>query len=734
MAHDVLGESVESQTGRTSVMIVGILFGGVLVIGSFLSDIPAVRRGLFAGGGFQSDVLALLGAAILGTPIIIHAARELLHGHMHMDELVGLAVVTAIVGGKYQEAGLVAFFLLLANLIERRTALGARASIEHLMRLAPRKAHRLDADGREEQVAPTELAAGDLVRIRPGDDIPADGEVVSGTSSVNQATITGESLPVDKTEGDEVFSGTTNLAGAIDVRVTRAGDDTTLGRVRKLILQAEQTRIPIMRLIDRYAGWYTPTILMLAAAVLFFTKDMDRIITMLVVACPCALVLAVPTAMVAALSCAARLGILIKDVSNIEQARGLTAFVLDKTGTLTTGELSVTRMMPVAGVEGAELLKAAASAEHRSRHPVAQAVVAVADKARLDLTDPSEFEEVPGRGVRSVVDGRRILVGRRTWVGEQGVDLSPIDAPEYAEPEGLSVLVVVVDARVLGWIGMEDRTRPEARRAMEDLRSLGIGELVMVTGDRRSVAHRVAREMGCSEVQAEVLPADKLRLVGALREQGHRVAVVGDGVNDAPALAAGDLSIAMGAAGSDVAINSATIALMNNDLERLPFLIRLSRRAIRIVHQNLLFGLVLIVVLLVLAMMGIVAPVLGAIMHLLGAFFVIFNSARLVRFGEQLHREQVAAPALPAGVEAVATAGGPYDSAGTRMRSARPVAKKCRRDLGNRQTISPKAPAKVVSANVVWSSCARPFGRADPITRHVPPPSKAIAAAVTIST
>ena len=655
MAHDILKGSVDKETGRTSTLIMGILFGGVLVLSSYVAGIPAVSRTLFASNPFYGNMLALAGAIMLGLPIIIHAARELGHGHMHMDELVGLAVIAAIAGGKYQEAGLVAFFLLLANLVETRTALGARASIESLLKLSPRKAHRVMAGGREEEVDPRELATGDVVRVRPGDDIPADGEVITGASTVNQATITGESLPVEKAVGEEVFGGTNNLAGTMDVKVTRAGEDTTLGRVRKLILQAEKTRIPIMRLIDRYAGWYTPTILMLAGAVLFFTRDMDRIITMLVVACPCALVLAVPTAMVAALSCAARLGILIKDVSNIEQARTLSAFVFDKTGTLTTGELSVTRMMPAPGVDGADLLLAAAGAEHRSRHPVAKAVVAVAEKAKITPSDPTSFEEVPGRGVRATVDGQNILVGRRSWLTEQDVSLDAMNDPKYAEPEGLSTLYVVQDGRLLGWIGLEDRTRPEARSAMEELRAFGVRELVMVTGDRRSVAHRVAREMGCTDVQAEVLPADKLALVEALREQGHQVAVVGDGVNDAPALAAGDLSIAMGAAGSDVAINSATIALMNNDLGRLPFLMRLSERAVSVVHQNLLFGIGMIVTFLVLAGMGVLSPVLGALMHLLAASFVIFNSARLVRYGEDLHTgEDESVPEMPANVEPVA--------------------------------------------------------------------------------
>jgi Cd2+/Zn2+-exporting ATPase len=397
----------------------------------------------------------------------------------------------------------------------------------------------------------------------------------------------------------------------IDLKVTRAGEDTTLGKVRKLILQAERTRTPIMRMIDRYAGWYTPTILMLAGIVLFFTRNeggMYRAIAMLVVACPCALILAVPTAMVAALSCAARLGILIKDVSTLELAKDLTAVVFDKTGTLTTGELEVSRLRPAPGIDSVDLLTTAAAVEQMSKHPVAQAVIRIARKANVALVEPAEFAEQAGRGVSGRVDGQAVLVGRQSWLAEQGLDMSVLRDESMAEPEGLSTLYVARNGRLLGWIGLEDRTRPEARRALDQLREMGIHELVMVTGDRWSVARRVAREMGCSEVQAEVLPADKLELVAALRQRKHVVAVVGDGVNDAPALAAGDLSVAMGAAGSDVAINSASVALMNNDLLRLPFLLRLSRRTVGVIHQNLLFGVGFIVVMLTLGALGYVKP------------------------------------------------------------------------------------------------------------------------------
>ncbi len=372
MAHDHLKESIEAQTWRSSLLLIMTFMGGLLVLLSFISKYIFTQKEI-------PDGFAFVAAVMLGLPLVYHSVKHLLEGHMHMDELVALAVLAAMVTEQYLEAGVIAFFMIISTLIETRTALGARAAITSLIKLTPTRAHRIGPDGHEEEVEAHRLSPGDVIRVRPGDNIPADGVVVVGESTVNQASITGESLPVDKTPGDEVFGGTSNLTGAMDIRVTKAGGETTLGRVQKLILDAERTRIPLMRLMDQYAAWYTPTIIMLAAIVLFATRSsgdsMNRAITMLVVACPCALVLATPTAMVAALSCAARLGVLVKNVVTMEAARGMTAVVLDKTGTLTTGELSVTRMKPAPGVDGTDLLRLAASADQLSKHPGAQALV-----------------------------------------------------------------------------------------------------------------------------------------------------------------------------------------------------------------------------------------------------------------------------------------------------------------------------------------------------------------------
>jgi Cd2+/Zn2+-exporting ATPase len=602
---------------------------------------------------FYPAVPAAAAAVLLGAPLVAAALRDLVRGQAGMNALVALAVAGAAASGNYQESAAVALFMIVSGLIEKRTAIGAQASIESLIKLSPTKARRLGPAG-EESVEAKDLRPGDLVRVGPGDNIPADGRIVTGASTVNQASITGESLPAEKTVGDDVFGGTINLTGVLDVEVTKAGADTLLGRVKDLILEAERTKTPIMRLVDQYAVWYTPTVLMLVGVVLFFALRSDpdtafsRAIAMLVVACPSALILATPTAMVAALSAAARLGVLVKSVVTLEAARNLTAIVFDKTGTLTTGVLSVTKLAPQPGISGADLLATAATAEQDSRHPVARAVTEMARRANVPLERPEAFEEVAGRGVAATVGGRRLMVGRPSWLASAVAGLPAADTEALAhvqsadESAGMSVLAVVRDDRLLGWIGLEDNARPEAAEAVDRLRRLGIDRLVILTGDRRSVAEKVAAQMHFSEFKAEVLPHEKLEMVDELKARGHRVAVIGDGVNDAPALAAGDISIAMGAAGSDVAINSASIALLNSNLNRIPFLVELSRRTISVIRQNMIVGILFIVAFLGLAGAGYVSPVAAAALHIVSGLIVVFNSARLVRCGEEIEQAEAA--------------------------------------------------------------------------------------------
>ncbi len=633
LKEDITAEYTRGKQIRVSIAMLGTLAGGVLLINSWLA------RFFYGSGSFNTEFLAMAGAILLGAPIVLHAIKSLVKKQMHMDELVALAIIAAFATQNYVTAGVVAFFMLLSQLIESRTALGARASIESLIKLTPTRANLIEQDGSEREVKVSVLRPGDCIRVRPGDNISADGEVIKGLSSVNEATITGESLPVDKVPGMQVFAGTTNLTGGLDITVTKAGKDTTLGKVQSLIIQAEQTKIPIMRIIDSYVKWYTPTILMIAGIVLFFTSDINRAITILVISCPCALILATPTAMVAAISASARLGVLIKNVADLEIAGKMTAMVFDKTGTVTTGRLYVTKLTPAEDVEPAELLSVAASAEQMSKHPAARALQEVAKEANLTLPATDNFKETPGKGVTALVDSAGIIVGRDTFLKENNVDITNVSDPALHEEQGFSTLYVAKDSRCIGWIGLQDKTRPEARQAVAELLDLGIKRITMLTGDRDEVANRVAAELGCTDFKAHCLPQDKLSIVEQIKTDGHTVAVVGDGINDAPALAAGDLGIAMGAAGSDVAINSASIALMSNDLKRLPFLVRLSRKTRGVINQNLCFGIIFIILGVAAAAAAWLPAIYAAVLHFVGSLIVVFNSARLVRYGEELSHE-----------------------------------------------------------------------------------------------
>ncbi len=613
----------------TPVRLKQTMAGLLFVINAFLVD------WLFEQGHLIASVSALIGALLLGSPIVWTAIKDVQRGILSINELVGIAVLASFASGDYKTAGVVAFFMLMGEIIETRTAEGARASIESLIKLTPTKARRLTASG-EEEVPARDLAVGDRIRIRPGDNVAADGVIVAGEGSFNQATITGESLPVDKRAGDEVFAGTQNLTGVLEVKVSRAGRDTTLGRVRELILAAEKTKLPIMRIIDQYMVYYTPLVLVLGALVWAFTRDLNRVISVLVVSCPCAFILATPTAMVAALSAAARLGILIKNVSDIELAARINAFVFDKTGTLTAGELVVSRLAPAGETQPAELLRLAASAEKYSNHPTAKALAQLAGEAGVPLVEPKNFAETAGRGISADINGERILVGRAQWLKDNQVSEDFLKSADLNETEGVSLIFVARNGKFIGWLGLQDQTRAEARESLAELRHAGVRRIALVSGDRQAVAMRVAKEIGCEEVVGECLPQNKVQFVRQIKAKGYRVAVVGDGVNDAPALAAGDMGIAMGAAGSEVAIHSATIALMNNDLRRLPFLVRLSRSTRSVINQNFLFGVGFILGGLALAAFGKINPIVAAILHNVGSLIVIFNSARLVRQGEEL--------------------------------------------------------------------------------------------------
>lgn len=588
----------------------------------------------------QADVYALwamLGLGLAALPVLYDSLTSLRADGFeatkyYMDQFVALAILACFATGQYATGTLVATILIVGQILEEHTTLGVEEAVQSLLRLSRVRARRLggaETNGSETLVEASALRTGDRVRILPGDTVPADAEILSGHTTLDQASITGESLPVEAAPGARIFAGTINLTGSLVAVVGRTGGDTVIGRVTAIVEEAKGSRAPVMRLIDDYTRYYMPLVLIITGFVLFFTHDVSRAIAVIIVAMPCAFVLASPSAMVAALAVASRMGVLVKSPRFFEQARRVDAVVFDKTGTLTTGQLQVTALLPVPATSEDELLWLAAGLEAQSTHPVARAVIQEARRRGLPFDSTWSVEEVPGRGVRT--RGGEILAGRRAWLAEQGIPI----ADAYLDTASSSSLYVAERGRFAGIIRLADTLRGEARATVSALRELGVDDFVMLTGDRREVAAEIAREVGLEHYRADCLPEEKLAAVRTLKASGRSVLVVGDGVNDAPALAAGDLGVAMGALGSDVAIQTADVALMGHDLRALPRFLALSDRTLAIINQNLIWGLGFILLFVTLSALGLVSPILAAFLHEFSAFFVIFNSARLLRFEDQ---------------------------------------------------------------------------------------------------
>jgi len=623
MAHGFVRDMVEAKTGKFRLQLGICLTGGIVLINSYVA-------GLLFELPELSVFISLAAAILLGTPLVYNALKDLWLNRVEMNELAALSFVASFGSGQYQIAALIALFLVGSELIEYRSQLGARKNIEALLKLTPHRAFVQTKKGFQE-IDAIALKIGDVVQVKPGERIPGDGKVVSGLSAVDQSAITGESVPVEKRPDDVVFGGTINQTGVLTIRITTHVKDSTFARIQMLITQAEESRTPVMRLIDRYVSWYTPIILMCAAIVLFFTHDMNRAIAMLVVACPCTIILSTPTALVAALSAAARLGVVIKNINTLEVASSLNTLIFDKTGTLTAGRLAVTGIVVNGKVSDANLLSVAASLEQYSTHPVAKAIVAETYKRNLSFQEACDVSETPGFGICGTVDGAFIAVGRKEWIEHRCTESSKF----AVQQDGATCLYVAQNSHMMGTIQLSDTVRPDAKKVIDHLQAQERQHVIILTGDRHTVAERIAAQLAC-EVESEVLPDEKMARVKEARQRGAVVGVVGDGVNDAPALAAGDISIAMGAAGSDVAIHSAAIVLMNDKLDRIPFIIKLSRRVVVTIRQNLILSTFYILTLFGLSASGMISPVLAVILHTSSALFVVFNSARLMRVGEEL--------------------------------------------------------------------------------------------------
>ena len=578
---------------------------------------------------------AWIAIALCGVPIVLEAGIGLVTAFdIKADVLVSLALIASVVIGEDFAAGEVAFIMQLGGLLEDLTVARARAGIEKLVRLTPRTA-RVIADGAESVVPAEQVRVGDLLRVLPGETVPVDGVIRAGATSIDQAVMTGESLPVDKGVGDEVSSGTVNQFGSFDMEATRVGEDSSIQRMIRLVQSADAGKAKIVGLADRWATWIV--VVALAAAVLtwLFTHELIRSVTILVVFCPCALVLATPTAIMAAIGNATRHGFLVREGDALERLAGVRIFAFDKTGTLTYGAPEVAAVRSFSpDLSDEQLYFYAASAEMWSEHPLGKAVAAGyrAGSGRPELGS-ERFQMLPGRGVRAVVEGRAVLAGNAELLRENGIALPGeiSRAAEEALRDGCTVIYVAVDGRAAGMLALSDTLRPSAAETIRQVRQTGV-EPVLLTGDHESAAQHIAGQLGIAEVRANCLPEDKLGAIDAAQRAGRPVCMVGDGINDAPALKKAQVGIAMGGVGSDIAVDAADIALVNDDIREIPHLLRLAKRMMRTIKYNLTFSMALNFISIALAITGVLTPVVGALVHNAGSVFVILNSALLLKW------------------------------------------------------------------------------------------------------
>ena len=573
---------------------------------------------------------------LCGVPIILEAIIGLVTAFdIKADVLVSIALVASVAIGEDFAAGEVAFIMQLGALLEDLTVAKARAGIEKLVHLTPQTARRL-RDGGEEVIPAEQVAVDDVLRVLPGETVPVDGVILTGHTSINQAVMTGESLPVDKGPGDEVSSGTVNQFGAFEMRATKVGEDSSIQRMIRLVQSADAGKAKIVTLADRWATWIVVAALTAAALTGLITRDPIRAVTILVVFCPCALVLATPTAIMAAIGNATRHSFLVREGDALERLATVSKITFDKTGTLTYGQPRVVRVCPLTeAVSREELFRLTAGAEGRSEHPLGRAVAACCREELGQGAVPAaeRFQMLPGRGVRAVVDGREVLAGNLELLREE-LPAPGLKAPGQAEEclaEGCTVVYVAVDGRLAGFLALADTVREDAAETIRQVKAAGI-DPVLLTGDHAGAARTIAGQLGIGEVHAQCLPETKLEIIDAYQARGQRVCMMGDGINDAPALKRAFVGIAMGGVGSDIAVDAADIVLVNDEVRELPHLLRLARRMMVTIKCNLTFSMTLNFVAIILAILGVLDPVVGALVHNAGSVLVIVNSSLLLRW------------------------------------------------------------------------------------------------------
>ena len=566
---------------------------------------------------------------ISGIPMLLLALTRLFREKWISSALlIAIAMVASLLIGEIFAAGEVAWIMALGALLEDWTVERAKKGLRNLINLTPQTGRKI-VDGVEKVVPVDEIKIGDTLRILPGESVPVDGEIISGTSSLDQSIMTGESLPIDKGVGDDVFCGTMNMYGAIDIRATSLGENSSLQKLIDLVKAADEKPAPTQRIADKWATWLVPVALIIAIVAWLATGNIERGVTVLVVFCPCALILATPTAIMAAIGQATKYGVLIKSGEALETLGALNTLVFDKTGTLTYGNLEVSDIISLSDdLSDMDLLKLTASCEKLSEHPLAKAIVNNANEARIDIEEPKEFKMYPGKGVTCINSYGKVYAGNSKFLIENDIDVDVDGYLDRLKSEGKASIIVALNGRVIGLIGLSDVIREDSKGMIESLHDLGT-ETILLTGDNTETANYFASQVGIGKVYGNLLPQEKLDWIEKLKSEGKKVCMIGDGVNDAPALKTADVSVAMGSVGSDVAIEAADIALLGDDIGKIPYLKKLSNSTLFTIKANIAISMTINAVAIVCSVLGLLNPVTGAIVNNVGSCLVVLNAALL---------------------------------------------------------------------------------------------------------
>lgn len=577
---------------------------------------------------------AWVSVLISGIPLVYLALWRVVHNpgisKISSALLISIAMCAALAIGDLFAAGEVAFIMAIGAILEEKTTERARKGLKQLISLAPQQGRRI-VDGKEELLPVERIQTGDTLRILPGEAIPVDGEILSGETSVDQSIMTGESLPVDKGVGDSVFCGTINRFGAVDIRASKVGEDSSLQKLIRMVEEAERKQAPMQRIADRWASWLVPVALLIAIGAYLGTGNITTAVTVLVVFCPCALVLATPTAIMAAIGQATKHGVIIKSGEALEKMGKVDTIAFDKTGTLTFGRLEVSDVIPFSeALAPGSLLALVASAEMRSEHPLGKAIVAHAKAEGASLSDPQTFRMEAGRGVYAEIDGAALLCGNEKFLQGNGVALEPpmLERLNALREQGKASVLAARDGTCLGVIALSDTLRPAANSMVAKLASMG-AQAVLLTGDNQRAADYFARQAGITAVRAELLPEQKVQSIVELEQEGRKVCMIGDGVNDAPALKTADVGVAMGSMGSDIAVEAADIALMGDDISKIPYLKRLSNATVHTIRFSISLSLCINFVAIALSLMELLTPTTGALVHNAGSCLVVLIAALL---------------------------------------------------------------------------------------------------------